>query len=33
MAALVTVAKVHELGPDQGKLVEINQKHMARFNV
>jgi 3-phenylpropionate/trans-cinnamate dioxygenase ferredoxin component len=33
MATLVTVAKVHELASEQGKLVEINQKRMARFNV
>jgi NAD(P)H-dependent nitrite reductase small subunit len=33
MATFVTVAKTHELALDQGKLVEINHKRIALFNV
>jgi nitrite reductase (NADH) small subunit len=33
MATFVTVAKTQELAPDQGKLVEINRKRIALFNV
>lgn len=33
MATFVTVAKTHELAQDQGKLVEINRKRIALFNV
>jgi NAD(P)H-dependent nitrite reductase small subunit len=33
MATFVNVAKTHELAPDQGKLVEINHKRIALFNV
>ena len=33
MAAFVTVARTDELTPGQGKLVEVNQKCIALFNV
>jgi nitrite reductase/ring-hydroxylating ferredoxin subunit len=33
MAAFVTVARTDELAPGQGKLVEVNQKRIALFNV
>jgi NAD(P)H-dependent nitrite reductase small subunit len=33
MATFVTVAKTNELAQDQGKLVKINHKRIALFNV
>jgi nitrite reductase (NADH) small subunit len=33
MATFVTVARTDELAPGQGKLVEVNQKRIALFNV
>jgi nitrite reductase/ring-hydroxylating ferredoxin subunit len=33
MATFVPVATTHELSPGQGKLVEVNQKRIALFNM
>ena len=33
MAIFIAVARADELGPGQGKLVEVNQKRIALFNV
>ena len=33
MATFITVARTNELTPGQGKLVEVNQKRIALFNV
>ena len=33
MATFITVARTDELAPGQGKLVEVNQKRIALFNV
>ena len=33
MAAFITLARTDELPPGQGKLVEVNQKRIALFNV
>jgi nitrite reductase (NADH) small subunit len=33
MATFVTVARTEDLAPGQGKLVEVNQKRIALFNV
>jgi nitrite reductase (NADH) small subunit len=33
MATFVSVARTNELTPDQGKLVEVNHKRIALFNV
>jgi nitrite reductase/ring-hydroxylating ferredoxin subunit len=33
MATFVTVARTDELAPGQGKLVEVNHKRLALFNV
>ena len=33
MATFITVARADELPPGQGKLVEVNQKRIALFNV
>jgi 3-phenylpropionate/trans-cinnamate dioxygenase ferredoxin subunit len=33
MATFITIARTDELPPGQGKLVEVNQKRIALFNV
>jgi nitrite reductase/ring-hydroxylating ferredoxin subunit len=33
MATFITVARTNELTPGQGKLIEVNQKRIALFNL